>query len=61
MSILSILAKLSLDGAIHAAGNEIEHMMKDGRDDPVYKAKLQELIERNKAFEVQNDIAGTDK
>ena len=27
------------------------HLSKDYRNDPVYKKKLQELIERNKQFE----------
>ena len=49
MSVLDFFAELF--GAATARG--FAEMVKDGNDDPVYKAKLQELIERNKAFEAE--------
>ena len=56
MSALEFLAEL-LGGAIAC---EVAHMAKDGSNDPVYKAKLQELIERNQAFEAARAAAETD-
>jgi hypothetical protein len=32
-----------------------DELVQDHRDDPVYKSKVQELIERNKAFEQEQE------
>jgi hypothetical protein len=52
MSILHILLESMIDTA---AEKWTSSLSQDGRDDPVYKKKLQELIERNRKFEEERE------
>ncbi len=50
MGILSALFEAMVQPAVDRWTNSLS---KDYRNDPVYKKKLQELIERNKQFEAE--------
>jgi hypothetical protein len=56
MSILSALTEFFVGGAADIAADKwTGSLTQDYRNDPVYNAKLHELIERNKVFEEERD------